>query len=153
MRSCENAIGVMTKLQTSLVAEETWVDGATEKLSVLPTATSALELDVSRNHISHTLSLSFFCFQIYIYMFTKQHQTTTTIKSHFIFSPCHSIYIYIWVSIACDQPLLPFFFAFLHSIRITVFLSTSFRTSTYSSTSQPFSLYRCAEQLSCLSNC
>lgn len=37
----------MTKLQTSLVAEETWVDGAAEKLSALPTATSALELDVS----------------------------------------------------------------------------------------------------------
>ncbi|XP_031629797.1 dystonin isoform X13 [Contarinia nasturtii] len=42
---CENAIGIMTKLQTSLAAEETWVDGATEKLSALPTATSALELD------------------------------------------------------------------------------------------------------------
>lgn len=37
----------MTKLQTSLVTEETWVDGAAEKLSALPTATSALELDVS----------------------------------------------------------------------------------------------------------
>lgn len=49
MRSCENAIGVMTQLQTSLVAEETWVDGATEKLSMLPTATSALELDVSQS--------------------------------------------------------------------------------------------------------
>lgn len=44
---CENALGIMTKLQTSLVAEETWVDGAAEKLSALPTATSALELDVS----------------------------------------------------------------------------------------------------------
>lgn len=37
----------MTKLQTSLVAEETWVDGAAEKLASLPTATSAYELDVS----------------------------------------------------------------------------------------------------------
>lgn len=37
----------MTKLQTSLVTEETWVDGAAEKLSALPTATSAMELDVS----------------------------------------------------------------------------------------------------------
>ncbi|XP_037048324.1 dystonin isoform X37 [Bradysia coprophila] len=45
LRSCENAIGVMTKLQTSLVAEETWVDGAAEKLASLPTATSAYELD------------------------------------------------------------------------------------------------------------
>lgn len=44
---CENAIGIMTKLKTSLPIEETWVDGATEKLSALPTATSALELDVS----------------------------------------------------------------------------------------------------------
>lgn len=37
----------MTKLQTSLPMEETWVDGATERLAALPTATSALELDVS----------------------------------------------------------------------------------------------------------
>lgn len=58
LRSCENAIGIMTKLQTSLVAEETWVDGAAEKLSAaLPTATSALELDVS------------ICFQITIFWF------------------------------------------------------------------------------------
>lgn len=47
LRSCENAIGIMTQLQSSLVTEETWVDGATEKLSALPTATSAMELDVS----------------------------------------------------------------------------------------------------------
>lgn len=46
---CENAIGIMTKLQTSLSKEETWVDGATEKLTALPTATSALELDVSKD--------------------------------------------------------------------------------------------------------
>lgn len=39
----------MTKLQTSLSKEETWVDGATEKLQSLPTAKSALELDVSTN--------------------------------------------------------------------------------------------------------
>lgn len=44
---CENAIGIMTKLQSSLAKEETWVDGTTEKLSALPTATSAYELDVS----------------------------------------------------------------------------------------------------------
>lgn len=41
----------MTKLQTSLSKEETWVDGATEKLTALPTATSALELDVSKKFI------------------------------------------------------------------------------------------------------
>lgn len=55
---CENGIGILTKLQTSLANEETWVDGATEKLSALPTATSALELDVSiesfNRHISFT---------------------------------------------------------------------------------------------------
>lgn len=64
LRSCENAIGVMTKLQTSLVAEESWVDGAAEKLASLPTATSAYELDVSislvpkyyQNHIEILLS-------------------------------------------------------------------------------------------------
>lgn len=43
----------MTKLQSSLVTEETWVDGATEKLSAMPTATSALELDVSTESIKH----------------------------------------------------------------------------------------------------
>lgn len=48
----------MTKLQTSLVAEETWVDGAAEKLSAaLPNATSALELDVS------------ICFHFHIFIF------------------------------------------------------------------------------------
>lgn len=68
LRSCENAIGVMTKLQTSLVAEETWVDGAAEKLASLPTATSAYELDVSisfvpkhnQNHIEIFLFLKIF---------------------------------------------------------------------------------------------
>lgn len=58
----------MTKLQTSLASEETWVDGATEKLTALPTATSALELDVSTifgnayEHQQHILApnLSFF---------------------------------------------------------------------------------------------
>lgn len=48
----------MTKLQTSLANEETWVDGATERLSALPTATSAFELDVStkpaHNSSTHT---------------------------------------------------------------------------------------------------
>lgn len=42
----------MTKLQTSLVAEETWVDGAAEKLASLPTATSAYELDVSISFVA-----------------------------------------------------------------------------------------------------
>lgn len=65
LRSCENAIGIMTKLQTSLVAEETWVDGAAEKLASLPTATSAYELDVSicicnlkQHHIDILLSFT-----------------------------------------------------------------------------------------------
>lgn len=52
---CENGIGILTKLQTSLAAEETWVDGATEKLSALPTATSALELDVSTEIIHFSI--------------------------------------------------------------------------------------------------
>lgn len=49
----------MTKLQTSLSKEETWVDGATEKLTALPTATSALELDVSKdlNKIFETIDI------------------------------------------------------------------------------------------------
>ncbi len=56
----------MTKLQTSLVAEETWVDGAAEKLASLPTATSAYELDVSiylfvhLNTIKTTIEIFFF---------------------------------------------------------------------------------------------
>lgn len=36
--------------------EETWVDGTTEKLSSMPTATSALELDVSIEIMSTLLS-------------------------------------------------------------------------------------------------
>lgn len=56
---CENAIGIMTKLQTSLANEETWVDGATEKLSAMPTATSALELDVSTPFRYKILSASY----------------------------------------------------------------------------------------------
>lgn len=67
MRSCENAIGIMTKLQTSLVAEETWVDGATERISVLPTATSALELDVSQPTKQHKFVLN-------LTLYTQQQQ-------------------------------------------------------------------------------
>lgn len=37
----------MKNLQTSMQVEESWVDGTAEKLSAMPTATSALELDVS----------------------------------------------------------------------------------------------------------
>lgn len=60
---CENAIGIMTKLQTSLANEETWVDGATEKLTALPTATSALELDVSKQFEKKTI----FLFHLHFY--------------------------------------------------------------------------------------
>ncbi|XP_054739775.1 dystonin isoform X10 [Anastrepha obliqua] len=45
MRSCETVIGLMKNLQSSIQAEESWVDGQTEKLSAMPTATSAYELD------------------------------------------------------------------------------------------------------------
>uniref|UniRef100_W8B0E0 Dystonin n=1 Tax=Ceratitis capitata TaxID=7213 RepID=W8B0E0_CERCA len=45
MRSCESAIGLLKNLQSSIQIEESWVDGQTEKLSALPTATSAYELD------------------------------------------------------------------------------------------------------------
>lgn len=76
MRSCENAIGVMTKLQTSLVTEETWVDGATEKISVLPTATSALELDVSHSlHITITHTHFSVEYQFLIHTSTKTFTT------------------------------------------------------------------------------
>lgn len=47
MRSCEAAIGLLKSLQSSIQVEESWIDGQTEKLSELPTATSAYELDVS----------------------------------------------------------------------------------------------------------
>ncbi|XP_037914668.1 dystonin isoform X45 [Hermetia illucens] len=45
LRACETAIGLMKNLQTSMQVEESWVDGTAEKLSAMPTATSALELD------------------------------------------------------------------------------------------------------------
>ncbi|XP_039482624.1 dystonin isoform X21 [Drosophila santomea] len=45
MRSCETAIGLMKNLQSSVQVEESWVDGTTQGLSAMPTATSAYELD------------------------------------------------------------------------------------------------------------
>ncbi|XP_050322444.1 dystonin isoform X16 [Bactrocera neohumeralis] len=45
MRSCEAAIGLLKSLQSGIQVEESWIDGQTEKLSELPTATSAYELD------------------------------------------------------------------------------------------------------------
>jgi len=47
MRSCETAIDLMKKVQAGIQVEESWIDGTTEKLSSMPTATSAYELDVS----------------------------------------------------------------------------------------------------------
>lgn len=47
LRSIESAIGLMKNIQTSVVVEENWVEAHTSKLQSLPTATSALELDVS----------------------------------------------------------------------------------------------------------
>lgn len=66
---CENALGIMTKLQTSLVAEESWVDGAAEKLSALPTATSALELDVSTNPLVSIIQYAFIDISMYMYIY------------------------------------------------------------------------------------
>ncbi|XP_018791084.1 PREDICTED: dystonin isoform X12 [Bactrocera latifrons] len=45
MRSCEAAIGLLKSLQSGIQVEESWIDGQTAKLSELPTATSAYELD------------------------------------------------------------------------------------------------------------
>lgn len=49
----------MTKLQSSLAKEETWVDGTTEKLTALPTATSAYELDVSTSTLISIINTKF----------------------------------------------------------------------------------------------
>lgn len=49
----------MTKLQSSLAKEETWVDGTTEKLTALPTATSAYELDVSTSTLISIIDTKF----------------------------------------------------------------------------------------------
>ena len=75
----------MTKLQTSLVAEETWVDGAAEKLASLPTSTSAYELDVSisfvpkhnRNHIEILLSF----YKVFI---VPQHKHFLDFRNHLL---------------------------------------------------------------------
>lgn len=45
----------MKNIQTSVVVEENWVEAHTSKLQSLPTATSALELDVS-THFSMFLT-------------------------------------------------------------------------------------------------
>lgn len=47
LRSCEQAIGLMKNMQSSLEVEEKFVDGAIESLESLPTATATHELDVS----------------------------------------------------------------------------------------------------------
>lgn len=47
LRSCEQAIGLMKNMQSSLEVEERFVDGAIESLESLPTATATHELDVS----------------------------------------------------------------------------------------------------------
>lgn len=63
LRSCETAIGLLKNLQAGIQVEETWVDGTTEKLSSMPTAASALELDVSNfPFIRVSISFSFFSF-------------------------------------------------------------------------------------------
>lgn len=77
----------MTKLQTSLVAEETWVDGAAEKLASLPTATSAYELDVSifvptKNTIKIHIGIFFLSFFFEIFIVCKQ-QTNKQQHKHF----------------------------------------------------------------------
>lgn len=85
----------MTKLQTSLVAEETWVDGAAEKLASLPTATSAYELDVSisfvpihrQNHIEIFLS-----FKIFI---VRKHKYFLDFRNHFAHYVLHITFFLI----------------------------------------------------------
>lgn len=79
---CENSIGILTKLQTSLPKEESWVDGTTEKLTALPTATSALELDVSvmflfikKIHFIIILSI-LYCHRLLVTTTTKIHKNS-----------------------------------------------------------------------------
>lgn len=68
MRSCENAIGLMKNLQLPLQVEESWVDGTTGKLSAMPTATSAYELDVSfkQNLFNILLQSNFYIYFNYL---------------------------------------------------------------------------------------
>lgn len=47
LHSCENAIGLMKNLQTSLPMEESWVDGKIEKFQAMPLGVSVSELNVS----------------------------------------------------------------------------------------------------------
>lgn len=95
----------MTKLQTSLVAEETWVDGAAEKLASLPTATSAYELDVSisfvpkhnQDHIEIFLSLEIFIIQKHKHFLDfRNHLLIMSYISHFSY---HSLVYQIFSSI------------------------------------------------------
>ncbi|XP_055390502.1 dystonin isoform X31 [Condylostylus longicornis] len=45
LRAVETAIGLLKNLSTGIIKEETWIDGATQKLSAMPTAASAIEID------------------------------------------------------------------------------------------------------------
>lgn len=47
----------MKNIHTSVVVEENWVEAHTSKLQSLPTATSALELDVSMNLVYRALHI------------------------------------------------------------------------------------------------
>lgn len=59
----------MKNIQTSVVVEENWVEAHTSKLQSLPTATSALELDVS-THFSIFLTHFFTPFYKILLPFT-----------------------------------------------------------------------------------
>lgn len=70
LRSIESAIGLMKNIQTSVVVEENWVEAHTSKLQSLPTATSALELDVS-THFSIIL-YTFSAFIIFLLVLSSK---------------------------------------------------------------------------------
>lgn len=50
----------MKNIHTSVVVEENWVEAHTSKLQSLPTATSALELDVSMNLVYRVFHIHIF---------------------------------------------------------------------------------------------
>lgn len=80
LRSCEQAIGLMKNMQSSLEVEEKFVDGAIESLESLPTATATHELDVSIVEFAMVL--------IKFRLFVELYISSSTLHIQYVLIPC-----------------------------------------------------------------
>lgn len=91
LRSCEQAIGLMKNMQSSLEIEEKFVDGAIESLESLPTATATHELDVSIFlnivKVFHSHQVQVICLPVYKFHFicSKRLSSCTSVVSAYLY--------------------------------------------------------------------